>query len=139
MPKTKSRFVPTLFVVAILGVAAWLIVPSIARQITSDRNVAVTVDFVPANRSGCPIEGRNLFDSVSVSIKVGPDNFPIERICKSPLIRIYYPRKGETVQVRAEQFYGAKLRCVIHQVGNPNIAEQTKNGSSSVLCTLKVI
>lgn len=128
---TKTKMIVSATVLA--AAALYVVVPTVTRAMVKDRSVVVTVDFLPAQRSGCPIRGTDLFDSVAVHIKVGKDVEPLERVCRSPLVRVYYPREGELVEVKANQLYGSKLRCMINQ-GSTVVAEDEKAGTTWVIC-----
>lgn len=136
--KTGIRIIPTFLVVALLGVGAWLVLPTVARIANSAQQVIVTVSFEPASRAGKAPAGRTLIDQVSIQFQVGSDITPTERTTKSPWIRTVYPNRGTKVTVWAEQFYGKSLSCSIVQRGQ-QLAFDTKTGPAQVSCVTGVL
>jgi len=133
------RMVPTLFVVAILGVGAWILLPSLQKTLDpDDGSVTVLVEFEPTRRSGKPPPGRSLKDQVTIQLMVGAQPYPTERSTRSPWERTLYPRKGEVVEVYAEQFYGTTLYCMVRQ-GSHLPVQDRKNGPSFVRCRHTVV
>lgn len=135
MSSLKTRFIPTVVAIGIIVVAAYILFPfnrPPAKPGDPGAVVTVTVTFSP-NRSGCPEPGRTLSDRVAITMRVGPDNHPMERVCESPWHRTVYPSKGQVVEVRAEQYFGLDLTCVIVQVERPP-ATDSKYGPSRIHC-----
>lgn len=142
MSTKTGRFVPTVFVLAVLGVAAWIMLPSLVsdkQKREGGKLVTVTVVFTPAVRECRAADGRqDLAEGVSISLKVGPDIHPLERECRSPWAITVYPYRGQVVDVRAEQRYGADVGCRIIQLGAPPV-ERTRVGPGLVNCRHTVI
>jgi hypothetical protein len=136
MTKTKAKMFPTIFVVALLGVAAWMFAPSIKGLMDpDDGGVSVMVEFDPPHRSGGPIHpGGNLVDIVSVQLILGGTPVgPTERVKRSPWQLVLHPGKRMTIELYAEQFAGGFLHCMIKQHGYPPVNNESV-GPSTVRC-----
>lgn len=136
MHSLKTRFIPTVVVIGILVAAVYILFPfhrPLLKPGDPGAVVSVTVTFTPADRSGCTEPGRTLTDRVAIMMRVGPDNHPTDRECRSPWHRTVYPGKGQVVEVRAEQYFGIDLTCVIIQVDREPVTD-SKHGPSRVHC-----
>src|SRR5688572_9334350 len=99
---TKTiRVVPTFLVVAALGLAAWVMLPSLVsdkQKRDGGKVVTVSVVFSPPVRDCKDDRGhRDLAMAVAISLKVGSDIHPLERECNSPWVRTVYPYRGQVV------------------------------------------
>lgn len=133
---TKLKIIPTIVAIGILVAAVYLFFPfhrPLLKPGESGAVVTVTVTFIPADRTGCAQPGRSLTDRVAIMMRVGPDNYPMERECRSPWHRTVYPSKGQVVEVRAEQYFGTDLGCVIAQADREPVIDN-KRGPSRVHC-----
>lgn len=141
--KTIKR-IPTFLVLAVIGVAAMVVWPTLkASLVREDENVAVvTISFDPPQRSGYPPSGRTLVDHVMFQITMAEVFFPKEFVTKSPQIRTIRPQRGTNsgsarIEVHAEQVYGKRLSCSIAYPGLPT-STMSKNGPTSVRCFISV-
>jgi len=132
---TKTKFIPTAVVLAILGVAAYVFVPSMLEAINRrDDAVIIMVTFDPVTRSGVAPAGRTLKDQVTIQVDVGAKSFAKETATTSPWTVAVYPQNDrERVHVWAEQFYGSWLRCEIFVRGD-SVFRQQKPGPAYVNC-----
>lgn len=133
--------IPTLFVVAGLGIAAMIAIPSL-RPVNRDKPdpyVILTVTFDPRVRSGERPPGRTLIDTVTVEVLVGSKSvLPPAQVNRSPWDATIRVRKGDTVTLRAEQAYGTQLTCWIKQPEGPQVT-RPRNGPGVVICKHKVV
>lgn len=133
---TKVKTIPTIMAIGIVVAAVYILFPfhrPPKQNGDPSAVVTVTVTFTPKDRSGCAEPGRTLTDRVAITMRVGPDNYPMERECRSPWHRTVYPSKGQVVEVRAEQYFGTDLGCVVHQVDRTPVSDN-KLGPSRVHC-----
>lgn len=142
MSTKTGRMIPTFLVLAGLGLAAWILSPSLVserRKKEGGKLVTVSVVFSPANRDCRDPDGKpDLARAVIISLKVGPDIHPVERQCDSPWATTIYPYRGQVVDVRAEQLYGKELSCRILQLGAPPV-QRDRVGPGIVNCRHTVI
>lgn len=136
---TGVKMIPTLFVVAVVAAAAYVVLPKFVELINrADSPYVITVDFDPELRSGEIPAGRTLIDQVSISVTVGPSKFPKEAATRSPWTMPVYPQENrEQITVRAEQFYGNRLQCEI-TVNGKRVARDQRSGPSVVSCNYTV-
>jgi hypothetical protein len=142
---TKVKMIPTLFVVGLLGVGAWMFAPSIKNLMDEDDGgVILLVEFEPARRSGKPLRpGGNLLDRISIQVTVGNHpTGPTETAVSSPWERVIYPavksKRGVGIELYAEQFTGGLLRCMIRQHGHGPVNDDGA-GATTVRCRYTVV
>jgi hypothetical protein len=139
---TKVKVIPTIFVIGLLGVGAWMFAPSVKNLMDKDDGgITVTVAFDPPRRSGGPIRpGGNLLDVVSIQILVGNQPAgPTQRVKQSPWTLVLYPDRNRVIiELYAEQFTGGLLQCTIKQKGRP-AAHDEGVGPTTVRCRYTVV
>jgi len=136
--KTGVKFFPTFIIVAFLGVLLVAVVPmwkGITKKVEESGNIIVLVEFVPKVRSGEPLRpGGVIKDVVTISWRDGNEIHVKAPYVKSAWKRVTNLRKGQSVEVWAEQFQGDMLRCRILQDG-VEVTRHAKYGASEVHCT----
>lgn len=128
MSSVKTRFIPTAVVLAVLGLGAVAVVPQFAKTDNGngeDRNVVLTVDFVPVKRT----------DAKGVVI-VWTGGAAISHH-ESPWIETVYVPKGSMISLTVTQHVNGYLRCVITQNRN-NFHERDRTTLGAVKCRLKI-
>jgi len=138
--KTRVRMIPTLFVVAILGAGAYIILPSLNQTLDrDDGGVSLLVEFDPPRRSGEAPPGRMFKDQVNVQLLLRlNDPRPPEHVTASPWEQTLYPKKGTKIELRADQLYGNWIYCMIRQHGHSSV-EMRRNGTVAVRCVYVVV
>lgn len=131
---SKLRMIPTILVVAVLGVAAIAIVPAVKQRVR-DKPVSVAISFTPENRSGKTVPGGTFPDIVSIELIVGGGAGNKHRATQSPWVQLLYPGKGQVISVTASQVHGAQIGCAITQDGQ-SAQSQIKSGPAQVVCKL---
>lgn len=128
MSSVKTRFIPTAVVLAVLGLGAVAVVPQFTKTNNGngeDRNVVLTVDFVPVKRT----------DARGVTI--ARTGAPTITRHESPWIETVYVPKGSTISLTVTQHVNGYLRCVITQNRN-NFHERDRTTLGTVKCRLKI-
>jgi hypothetical protein len=135
--KTGVKFFPTFIIVAFLGVAAVVVVPAykkMADKSPDPRNVVITVDWSPGRRSGEPLRPGGLIkDVVTISWRDGSGIHTKQAYKRSPWVRVINAKKGEKIEVWAEQFQGVRLGCKIVQYNALGSSDEGQ-GPSEVYC-----
>ena len=127
--------IPTAVVLAFIGVAAWMVVPTVTgTKQADDDEVVVTVSFDPAKRSGMTRPGGTLKDRVKIQVyevsgKMLFNNF----VLQSPFVYVIKVDRKTKYKVWAEQYFGASLRCSVAQKGQRPVFDE-KPGPTVVTC-----
>lgn len=131
---TKTRTIPTFLVLAGLGVAAWMVLPSAITRYQDDglKNVFVSAEWESPNRS----VDR---EKIHVVVVTGKDTEVCEKCADSPFIRVYHLAPGTLVKITATQAMGKRLRCVINQKGIAPQVEKQIYGTGFVTCVHTVV
>lgn len=142
MSQDTKSFVPTFLALAGLGVVAVVAVNLLPSSTKTEQNerkeMTLSVDWLPKQKSGEVPNGRTLKDEVIIEVSIGRTtggNIK-ESATKSPWTRVIHPRGGQTVELRASQVYGNQLGCIVSQVGQPDVF-QRKSGPVTVICIMK--
>lgn len=133
--KTVRR-IPTFIVLAVLFVGFWMVRPSIRTFFDSDDDgVLLVVQFEPAKRTGAPLRpGGNVTDAVTIMASMATEPIvPRMAWTASPWSKAVFPRKGEVIDLYAEQFSGGKLSCQILYNGK-QISRSARTGPASIRC-----
>lgn len=128
MSSVKTRFIPTAVALAVLSLGAVAVVPQFAKTDNGngeDRNVVLTVDFIPVERT----DARG----VTIARTGGATTSRHE----SPWIDTVYVPRGSTISLTVTQHVNGYLRCVITQNRN-NFHERDRTTLGTVKCRLTV-
>lgn len=144
MTTRTIRKIPTFFVIAAIGVAAWALLPALKASMAKEKHdlVVITITFDPVQRSGYAPAGRTLIDHIMFQITMGDVFFPKEFATQSPQVRTLVPQRGVNntntrIRVIAEQVYGKSLTCSLAYPG-VRTDTQTRRGPTSVECGISV-
>lgn len=138
---TKLKMIPTAVVLAVVLVGVWMFQPFGVHPRGTDvdggkKEVVVAITFEPSPRTGGPIRpGSKLSDLVMVQVFVGKSySSPKRTLRESGWNETYRPPKGTRIDVRAEQFGGGKLTCIIAQKGKKPKTDTKPGGPIVVNC-----
>jgi hypothetical protein len=137
--------IPTIFVLAVLGIVGYLGKAAITDVINSqDSGYLVVVNFDPPERDGKQLPGRTLKDVVTVSVSVGSTIFPKQTVTESDWTMVVSPQKGpevkkpETITVEATQLAGNWLGCKILKDGKV-VKQDRRPGPTVVKCSYTAV
>jgi hypothetical protein len=133
--KTGIKKIPTFLVLAALGVGAFMMAPKLKTIFDNDPDaIVMTVEFSPARRTGKPLRpGGNLTDRVTIQWSTTTDRGGPDKVTRSPWASTTHAKKGQVIELYAEQFVGATLSCRIVYHGE-TIATDQSSGPSFVRC-----
>lgn len=133
--KTGSNF-GTIVALVLAVAAVAIIAPAVKEALKDDDALVVTVDFLPATRSGEEPPGRSFPDVVTVEIDEGRLMHPKENLTKSPKNYVLHPKTSMEVTVRVSQVYGANAGCTIQRRSDV-VAVKRISGAGTAVCRYK--